>query len=143
MAQKNTGTRANNSNTGTIKEKKAYVMPEALKVKITANSRFKEAVFSASGLVKFAKSEEGAKILQPYLDNLNTKHGTSFKVSNVDTRLWKFGTEKELNQKDGSKRRLFSFWLLQSLIARKVKAMVKPAGNTKPITKEREAAKAA
>lgn len=108
--------------------KKPYVMPKSLQVKVKANAKYKDAIYSASGLVKFAKSPDGEKILKPVLEDINAKHGTSFKTSQIDTRLWKaYGTDKELNKKDGTPKNHFSFWLLINLINRKCKAMAEQA----------------
>ena len=120
MTNQNNGANGPNKSTAGAK---AYVMPESVKVKISANRKFKDSVFSASGLVKFAKSPDGRKIIQPYLDNINKKHSTSFRVEKIDTRLFKqFGTPKELNLKTGEPKKHFSFWMLLTLVNRKCKA---------------------
>jgi len=87
--------------------------------KVQANKQFKENTFSLSGLVRYAKAD-GRKLLEQVINEYNEKHDTKVtfgQVVNVKN-IVKHATDKELNKKDGTKKELFSYWLILQTVGR-------------------------
>jgi hypothetical protein len=87
--------------------------------KVLANKQFKENTFSLSGLVRYAKAD-GRKLLEQVINEYNEKHETKVtfgQVANVKN-IVKHATEKELTKKDGTKKELFSYWLVLQTVGR-------------------------
>jgi hypothetical protein len=87
--------------------------------KVQANKEFKNTIFSLSGLVRYAKAD-GRKSLEKIINEYNEKHETKVtfgQVANVKN-IVSHATEKELTKKDGSKRDLFSYWLVLQTVGR-------------------------
>lgn len=87
--------------------------------KVQANNEFKNNTFSLSGLVRYAKGDGKAK-LEQVINEYNEKHETKVtfgQVANVKN-IVKHATDKELNKKDGTKKELFSYWLVLQTVGR-------------------------
>lgn len=87
--------------------------------KVLANKQFKENTFSLSGLVRYAKAD-GRKLLEQVINEYNEKHETKVtfgQVANVKN-IVSHSTPKELTKKDGTKKELFSYWLVLQTVGR-------------------------
>jgi hypothetical protein len=102
-------------------------------IKVETNNNFKRETFSLSAYCRFAQSETGAKVLQPYLDSLNNEFSTNLSLNQITTKLIASNlTAKqktifviENGEKVAKAKQIFSFWLILTAIKNHCKSKAK------------------
>ncbi len=96
-----------------IETKRAYIMPKSVKAIIKANEAYKNDNFSLSGLVRYCQNEKGQKIIETYCHSINL----DFSPKQITVKfITENNKQKKFINKDGSKKMLFTFWVVLSAI---------------------------
>ena len=103
--------------------KKTAKKSESVILKTSVNNNWKKATRSISGLVRYAKNE-GRNDIEKLISATNKSKGTSIKFGQVANakNILANATDREKFNKDGSKKLLFSFWLVILTVGRIAKA---------------------
>lgn len=121
--KKVTTTTANKKAT-TSKATKPRKKSSLLTAKSKANDKFKEDVFSLSGLVRYAKNE-GAERLQNYIEETNKAKDVQISLNRLlnTKHILSLTKERELSNRDGSMRLKWSYWHLLNVVGREAKRL--------------------